>query len=89
MAERSARAANPSFAASVVHEARALLRASKLVATTEVLALERKVTRETTARSMTPYALRRHAIIAFCAAARGETEPASRNAKKALAIPSS
>lgn len=85
-AERSARAANPNFAASVVHEARSLLRANKLVATSEVLALERRVTRDTTARSIAAYAVWRHAVLAFCAVARGETDRARRNARKALEL---
>lgn len=85
-AERSARAANPSFAASVVHEARSLLRANKLVATVDVLALERRVTRDATARSITAYAVWRYAVIALCAIARDEPERARRNARKALEL---
>lgn len=85
-AQRAARVATPTIAATAVHEARALLRANKLVATPDVLALERRVTRDTTARAITAYAVWRHAILAFCAAARGEPERSQRSARKALAL---
>jgi hypothetical protein len=85
-AEHAAGKADRSFAASSTHEARALLRASKLVATPAVLRLERRVARDPSARSLAAYAVWRHAILAFCAVARRQPTRARTNARKALAL---
>ena len=87
-AQREAGETDEATAASTALEARSLLRASGLVATPEVLRLERAVLRDPTARSLAAYALWRHAIAAFCAVSRGESRRARLNARKALEIAS-
>lgn len=87
--ERAAGKAMPTFAASSTHEARELLRANGLVATPEILRLERRVLRDPSARSLAAYAVWRHAVAAFCSVARAEPERARRHARKALEIAAS
>jgi hypothetical protein len=85
-AEHAAGKADRSFAASSTHEARALLRASKLVATPEVQRLERRVARDPSARAVAADAVWRHAILAFCAVARRQPTRARTHARQALAL---